>query len=91
MPVTFSMQQLVECYIDPLGSRFKEGYQDTLGAFLFGSVGKECACNSGYSGWSLGWEECSFLENSMDRGAYGQSMESQRVRHDWAINTFTSG
>ena len=50
MPVTFSMQQLVECYIDPLGSRFKEGYQNTLGAFLFGSVGKECARNSGYSG-----------------------------------------
>ena len=32
----------------------------------------------------------SYLENPMDRGAGGlQSMRSQRVRHDWAINTLT--
>ena len=50
--------------------------------------------------WSLGWEDplekrianqlqCSYLENSMDRGALGepQSMGSQRVEHDWATNT----
>ena len=30
----------------------------------------------------------SFLENPMDRGAWLQSMESQKVRHDWATNTF---
>ena len=32
-----------------------------------------------------------FLENSMDRGAGRlQSMVSQRGRHDWVTNTFTS-
>ena len=33
----------------------------------------------------------SFLENSMDRGAWWaiESMESQRVRHNWVSNTFT--
>ena len=35
----------------------------------------------------------SFIENSMDRGAWWiiglQSMESQRVVHDWVTNTFT--
>ena len=33
----------------------------------------------------------SFLENSMDRGAWWaiESMESQRVGHNWVSNTFT--
>ena len=34
----------------------------------------------------------SCLENAMDRGTGGlQSMGSQRVRHNWATNTFTLG
>ena len=50
--------------------------------------------------WSLGWEDpleghgytlqYSCLENPMDHGTGGlQSMGSQRVGHDWAINTHT--
>ena len=30
----------------------------------------------------------SCLENSMDRGVRWATMKSQRVRHDWATNTF---
>ena len=34
---------------------------------------------------------CSCLENSMDRGPWQaiQSMDSKRIKHDWATNTFT--
>ena len=82
MPVTFSMQQLVECYIDPLGSRFKEGYQNTLGAFLFGSVGNVPAIQDtqvdpwvekNVPSWRILW--------TAEPGKL-QSMGSQRVRHD---------
>ena len=51
--------------------------------------------------WSLGWKDplekemanplqYSCLENSMDRGAWMQSMGLQKVRHDWAMDTFFS-
>ena len=34
--------------------------------------------------------QCSWLENSMDRGAWWATVHgSQRVRHNWATNTFT--
>ena len=66
-----------------------------------GTDGKESACNAGDPGSIPGLRRCpvagngcplqhSCLENSMDRGACGlQYMGSQRVRHDWATNTFT--
>ena len=69
--------------------------------FPGGSDSKESACNAGDpgsvpgSGRSPGEGngtplQCSYLENSMDKGAWGpQSMGSQRVRHDLATNTFT--
>ena len=45
-------------------------------------------------GWSPGEGngnlfQYSGLENPMDSGAWLQPMRSQRVRHDWAANTFT--
>ena len=43
-------------------------------------LGKETANSFQYS--------C--LENSMDRGAWMQSMGLQKVRHDWATDTFFS-
>ena len=68
------------------------------GGFLDGSAGKESTCSVGDtedsdsvpgSGRSLGGSnghplQYSYLENPMDRGAWGlQSLRSQRVRHDW--------
>ena len=69
--------------------------------FPGGSDGKESACNEGdlNSIPGLGRSpgegngnplQYSGLENPMDRGAWQvQSMESQRVRHDWKTNTRT--
>ena len=69
--------------------------------FPGGSDGKESACNvetldsipeserspGEGNGNPL---QYSCLENSMDKGPCGlQSIESQRVRHDWVTNTFT--
>ena len=66
-----------------------------------GGVGKESTWNTGDLGLILGLRrspgegngyrlQYSCLENSMDREASGlQSMGSQRVRHNWATNTFT--
>ena len=63
--------------------------------------GKESACNAGGVGLIPGSERSpgeengnplhySCLENSMDRGAAGlQFIESQRVGHNWATNTYT--
>ena len=60
------------------------------------SDGKETACNVGDLGLILGSGrsagnplQYSFLENSVDRGAWWatQSMGSQRVRCHWATNT----
>ena len=67
-----------------------------------GLSSKEFACSaeaSGDMGSIPGWGrypgeghgsplQYSCLENSMDRGVW-QSMGSQRVRHDWVINTDT--
>ena len=68
------------------------------------SDSKESACNAGDLGLIPGWGrspgegngnplQCSCLENSMGRGACSpwglQSMGSQRVRHNWVINTHT--
>ena len=61
---------------------------------------KESACNSGDSGLipalgrSLGEGngyplQYSYLENSMDRGAWLQSMGSQSIGHDYVTNSFT--
>ena len=69
------------------------------GVFLGTSNGKESACNAGDPGSISGPGgspgeghgsplQYSCLENSMDRGVW-QSMGSQRVRHDWVINTDT--
>ena len=76
--------------------------------FPGGSDGNESACNAGDTGLipglgkSPGEEngyplQYSYLENSMDRGAWWAtethqaplSMASQTVRHDWVTNTFT--
>ena len=66
-----------------------------------GSNGKEAACNAGglglipglgkSSGERNGYQlHYSCLENSIDRGVCGlQSMELQRVRHDWSDLTGT--
>ena len=62
--------------------------------------GKESACNAGDPGLTPGWGrppgegngyllQYSCLENPMDRGAWQATSQSQRVRHDWATNTFT--
>ena len=67
--------------------------------FPGGSDSKESASNAGdlgsipglgrYTGEGNGNPlQCSCLENSMDRGAW-QTMGLQRVRYDWATNTFT--
>ena len=68
-------------------------------SFPVGSDDKEPPCNAGdpgsiptlgrYTGEGNGNpRQCSCLKNSMDRGARGlQSMDSQRIRHSWAINT----
>ena len=68
--------------------------------FPSGSDGKDSACKAGDPGSIPGLGrspgerngnplQYSCLENSMDRGAWLQSMGSQRVRHDWATNTHT--
>ena len=68
--------------------------------FSGGSHSEESACNAGnpgsipglgrYPGEGNGYPlQYPCLKNSMDRGAWLQSMGSQRVRHDWATNTFT--
>ena len=59
---------------------------------------KNLPASAGYRGPSPGSEKSSgeangnplqysYLENSMDRGVWQaiQSIESQRIRHDWAI------
>ena len=65
------------------------------------SGGKESACSAAVPGTipgsarSLGWEngyplQYSFLENSMDRGAWQATvMGLQRVGHDWVTFTQT--
>ena len=71
------------------------------GVFLGTSNGKESACNAGDPGSISGPGgspgeghgsplQYSCLENSIDRGAWWaiQSIGSQRVRHNWATNTF---
>jgi len=76
-----------------------ESLPNTRG-FPGGSVGKEFACNAGDLGsiWGLGWEDP--LEKGMathsstlawripwtEKPGRLQSMESQRVRHGWAIH-----
>ena len=68
--------------------------------FLGGSNGKGSACNVGDLGSIPGLGRSleggngnplqdSYLENPTDRGAWQESAGSQRVRHDWANNTFT--
>ena len=67
--------------------------------FLGGSDGKESACNAGYPdlipglgrsfGEGNGYPPQYFcLENSTDKGAWHelQSLELQRIRHDWLTN-----
>ena len=63
---------------------------------------KESACNAGNPGSISGLGrrpgkgngnplQYSCLENSMDRGAWwAPAMGSQRIRHNWETNTFTS-
>ena len=67
--------------------------------FPGGSDDKESACNAGETGLIPGSGrspgegngnlfQYSCLENPMDRGDYGvESMNWQRIRHDWATNT----
>ena len=68
--------------------------------FSCGSAGKASACNAGdlgsISGLGRSREENGYplqyscLENSMDRGAWQTTAHgSQRVVHDWGINTIT--
>ena len=69
--------------------------------FLKASVGKESACNLPDTGLipesgktpeegNGNPLQCSWLENSMDRGARWATVHgSRRVRHNWATNTFT--
>ena len=70
----------------------------TPGGFPGGSDGKEAAWNVGDQGVIPGSGrspgegngnplQYSCLENSMGRGAWLQSMGSQRVGHNWATNT----
>ena len=73
----------------------------TYWGFPGGSDGKESACNAGSLVQSLGWEDpmekglathSSILAWSIswtEEAGVVQSMGSQRVRHDWATNTFT--
>ena len=75
-------------------------YMQIIRGFPGGSDGKESPAVQENWVWSLGQEDplekgmanplqYSCLENPMDRGAWGvQFMESQRVGHDLAINTF---
>ena len=66
--------------------------------FFGGSDGKESACNAGDLGLipgpgrSPGGEMPihTSLGNAMDRGAWLQFKGSQRLGHDWVINTLTS-
>ena len=72
-------------------------------SFPGGSDGKETARNAGDLGSIPGLGrspreghgnplQYSCLENPMDRGAWGATGHgSQRVRHDWATNTFQKG
>ena len=80
---------------------FEHSFDQILMGFPGGSEGKESACNA----WDLGsitgsgrspgegngnTLQYSHLEDSMERGAWwAMSMESQRVRHEWASNTHT--
>ena len=77
-------------------NREEKGY--FLRGFSVDSDGKESVCNVGDpgsipgSGRSPGEGhgnpfQYSCLENSMDRGAWLQSMGSQRVEHHWVANT----
>ena len=73
----------------------------SLSGFPGDSDGRESACNSGNPGLTPGWVsspgkgngnplQYSCLENSMDRGAWQTTAHgSQRVVHDWGINTIT--
>ena len=75
-------------------------YMQIIRGLPGGSDGKESPAVLENWVWSLGQEDplekgmanplqYSCLENPMDRGAWGvQFMESQRVGHDLAINTF---
>ena len=68
--------------------------------FPGGSDSKESACKAGDESWIPGWGrppgkgngnplQYSCLENSTDRGSWWvPSMRLQRIRHDWAPNTF---
>ena len=66
--------------------------------FPAGSDGKDSACNAGDPGWIPGLGrspgegngnplQYSCLGNPMDRRAWLQSTESQRIGHDWATDT----
>ena len=69
--------------------------------FPGGSAGKESSCNAGDLVWSLGQEDPLKKEVTTHSSILAwripwteepgglQSMGSQRVRHDWATNTFT--
>ena len=63
--------------------------------FHGGSDSKESACNAGDQVQSLGWEDPLEKEMATHSSVLAwripwtvQSMGSQRVRHDWATNTF---
>ena len=64
--------------------------------FHGGSDSKESACNVGDQVWSLGWEDPLEKEMATHSSILAwrilwtvQSMGSQRVKHNWATNTFT--
>ena len=75
----------------------------SLQVFPSGSEGKESACNAGDLGlipalgrfpWRREWQPTpAFLPGEFygqEKPTGLQSMESQRVRHDWATNTHTT-
>ena len=98
-PLTVNLIILSSPYIG-IHSLYLDTSKHILG-FLGGSDGKESAQNATdtdfISGWGRSPEEgnsnpvqYSWLENSMERGAsWPQSVESQRVRHNWTTNIFT--
>ena len=87
----------IEVYFESRSiNREEKGY--FLRGFPGESDGKESVCNAGDpgsipgSGRSPGEGhgnplQYSCLENSMDRGAWLQSMRSQRIEHNWVAST----
>ena len=61
--------------------------------FPGGIAGKESACNTGYLSWILGWEDRlkkgTATHSSILAWRIPWTIQSWRVRRDWAVLTFT--